>query len=410
MPRKAKELSAYQVRKLNRPGLHAVGGVDGLLLQVSAAGARSWILRVKVGDHRPDFGLGGYPDTNLEQARVRARETREQLRQGIDPRIARRAAQDALLAAYAKQLTFAEAAQRAYAAKAPEFRNPKHSAQWIRTLELYAFPTLGRLPVDSIELPHIVSALEPIWATKTETATRVRQRIEAVLSWATVAGFRKGDNPARWSGNLQYALPKASKLKKVEHHPAVPHAEIARFMAALRAREGIAARALEFTVLTAARAGEVRNATWDEIDLEQMLWTVPAERMKAGKTHRVPLSEAAVAVLRALPRTDNPLVFSNPGSGRALSGGALPKIMELMGYNAVPHGFRSSFKDWARSSTNYPDEVTELALAHVNSDSTRAAYARDELLPIRRRLMRDWAQHCADEAGTATADVVHIRG
>ena len=237
--------------------------------------------------------------------------------------------------------------------------------------------------------------LEPLWAIKTETATRVRQRLEAVLAWATVNHYREGPNPAAWEGNLEHALPKPSRVRKVEHHAAIHWKALGEFMAALRNRQGMSARALEFAILTAARSGEVRLATWDEIDLKAKLWTVPAGRMKAGKAHRVPLSDEALALLKALPRMEGSRFVFPAVRGGALSDMSLSMVTRRMGAEAVPHGFRSTFKDWARSSTAYPDEVTELALAHVNSDATRAAYARDDLLPKRARLMRDWAKFCA---------------
>lgn len=408
MPRKAKELSAVQVKRLMRPGLHAVGGIAGLQLQVKGTGARSWILRAQIGSRRRDVGLGGYPDVPLAAARERAREAREQIRQGIDPVEARQAARAALIADQAKKLTFTEAAAQCHTTKTPGFRNRKHGADWINSLTRYADPIIGKLPVAEVELAHIVKVLEPIWMTKTETATRVRQRIESVLAWATVSGYRKGDNPALWKGNLEHALPKPSKVRKRKHFAALPWQEIGSFMVDLRGREGVASRALEFLILTAARSGEVRLATWDEIDLDLKLWTVPADRMKAGKAHRVPLSEPAMQLLENLPRfKGSPYVFTSPRGG-LMSDMSISSVCRRMKVNAVPHGFRSTFKDWARSSMSYADEVSELALAHVSSDSTRAAYARDELLPKRTRLLRDWAIYCATPP--TKADVVPIGG
>ncbi len=411
MPKKSPELTAALVRRLTKPGLHAVGGVDGLQLQVKESGARSWILRVKIGDRRPDLGLGGYPDTTLEQARERAREARELIRQGVDPRAERRKAREALAAADARRLTFAKAARMAHAARAPEFRNMKHSRQWIDSLEAHANPVLGHLQVAEITMQHVLAALEPIWRTRTETATRVRGRIEEVLAWATVNGYRSGPNPAAWKGNLRHALPAAGKIKTVRHHDALPWREIGAFMPLLRARSTRSARAIEFAILTAARSSEVRLATWDEIDLDGRLWTIPGNRMKAGRTHRVPLSEQAIRLLRALPRdVDSELVF--PGvNGKPQSDSTLSKwLRELLGptpWRAKPHGFRSTFKDWARSCSAFADEVSELALAHVSSDETRAAYARDELLPHRTKLMRAWADYL-DRPPADTATVTSI--
>ncbi len=407
MPKKAKELSAVQVKRLTKPGFYSVGGVSGLSLQVKETGARSWILRAKIGAKRRDVGLGGFSDVTLADARDSAREAREQIRQGIDPVEARKAARATLMAAQAKELTFEQAAILCHKSKAPAFRNIKHGSDWINSVKRYALPIIGKLPVADVELPHVIKILEPIWTTKTETATRVRQRIESVLAWATVSGYRTGDNPARWKGNLEYALAKPSKVRKVKHHAALPWQEIGGFMVELRKREGMAAKALEFLILTAARSGEVRLATWDEIDLDAKIWTVPADRMKAERAHRAPLSTPAIALLKALPHFEgSPHVFSAPRGG-ALSDMTISAVCRRMKVNAVPHGFRSSFKDWARSSTSYADEVSELALAHISSDATRAAYARDELLPKRIRLMRDWAKFC--ETVPSKADVVPIR-
>lgn len=408
MPKRAKELSATEVKRLaGKPGLHAVGGVSGLHLQVSSKDARSWVLRTLIGSKRRDMGLGGYPDVSLAQARERARQYKEQIRQGTDPIAEKRAARVALMAAQAKEMTFSEAAQHCHAAKTPEFRNEKHKKDWISSLERYAFPIIGRLPVSEVTLPHILQILKPIWESKTETATRLRQRIESVLTWATVSGFRSGDNPARWDGNLKEVLPNPGKITKRKHYPALPWQEVGQFMADLRNKEGIAPRALEFAILTAARSGEVRGMTWDEIDLEQKIWIVPADRIKAGKRHKVPLSPDAVKLLKSLPAFEGTrYVFPAPRGGK-LSDMALAAVVRRMKVNAVPHGFRSTFKDWARSCTSYPDEVSELALAHVNNDATRAAYARDELLPKRKRLMNDWARFC--NTVQKKGDVVPIR-
>ncbi|HKJ94071.1 MAG TPA: integrase arm-type DNA-binding domain-containing protein, partial [Gammaproteobacteria bacterium] len=297
MPKRARELTAIEVKRLARPGFHAVGGVAGLLLQVKPPateegppGARSWVLRTMVGGKRRAFGLGAYPEVSLASARDKAREVKEQIRQGVDPAAERRAAQRALRAAQVKALTFDEAARKCHEARAAEFRSAKHRKDWISSLERYASPVIGDLPVGEVTMPHILRVLEPIWQTRTETATRVRQRIETVLTWATVSGLRSGENPARWEGNLKEVLPNPSKITRVQHHRALPWQEVGTFMVALRKREGMAARALEFLILTAARSGEVRGATWSVIDLRVRLWTVPAERIKAGRIHKVPLS------------------------------------------------------------------------------------------------------------------------
>ncbi|WP_018878957.1 integrase arm-type DNA-binding domain-containing protein [Thioalkalivibrio sp. ALE9] len=425
MPKKAKELTATEVRRLeNKPGLHPVGGVSGLLLQVTKTGATSWVLRYSTGERRVsstgkeyavrhDMGLGPFPEVTLAQARDAAREAKQQIREGIDPVAERKAARDAARAAQAKRKTFADVARECHQVKAQEFRNEKHRADWIRSLEHYAFPSIGSLPVESIEVPHVKAVLDPIWTEKNETASRLRQRIESVLKYAKVSGYRDGENPARWSENLEEIMPRISKKRRIQHYPALPWEQASEFMQVLRGRSGVSARALEFLILTATRSGEVRKATWDEIDLTAGVWTIPAERMKAGKAHRVPLSDDAVALLESLPRSASGHVFTAPRGGE-LSDMSISALCKRMGYTepstgrvVVPHGFRSTFKDWARNRTAYPDEVSELALAHVNSDATRAAYARDELLPQRTRMMADWARFLNEP--TTTGDVVPMR-
>ena len=437
MPKKVNHRTALEVSRWREPGLHTVGGVTGLHLQVKPSRAtpprdpvRSWILRAMVGGRRLDIGLGPFPEVSLEQARQKTRETREQIRQGLHPLEQRRAARDALRASYGKRLTFDEAAKAAHQARVDEFKNPKHRAQWIKTLETYASPKIGKLPVAAIELPHVLSVLKPIWSTKTETATRLRQRMEATLAWATTAGYRRGDNPARWDGNLEHVLPKSRKVKRTKHHPSLPAARIGELLAELRALPGTPARALEFAILTAARVSEVRFATAREFDIETKVWTVPGDRMKAGLPHRVPLCDRALEILQSLPEAKkDSLVFPGRKAGRALSENTLNQVIKRMhnvrvennleGYVdpkraqiATVHGMRSTFIDWARTSTNYSTETQELALAHVNTDATRAAYARDELLDIRRRLMRDWARFCEKPIKTAddtSADVIPMR-
>lgn len=428
MPKRVQEMTALQVRRLNSPGFHAVGGVPGLLLQVTPGEGRSWVLRTMVGGKRRSMGLGSYPGVSLSKAREAAASAREQIQAGIDPIAARKAAKGAILAAQARELTFAEAAERCHASKSAEFRNAKHRQQWINTLKRYAYPVIGNAPVSSIDLPLVLKVLEPIWKDKTETATRLRQRIESVLTWATVSGYRSGDNPARWQGNLAEVLAHPAKLKKEkkQHHPALPWQRIPEFMADLRARDGMGARALEFAILTACRSGEVRGAAWDEIDFSAGTWTIPASRMKAGNPHTVPLSHDALTLLEKLPRmAGQPLIFPATRGGQ-LSDMTLSSCTRRMhqslkdaggeGYTdpnadhrpVVPHGFRSSFKDWCRNQAAFPDEVSELALAHVNNDATRAAYARDKLLPQRTKLLAAWAQYCRQKPGAA--DVVSMQG
>ena len=395
MPKKAAELGPLQVSRLRAPGLHPVGGVAGLRLQVTATGARSWILRATIGGKVSDKGLGGYPDVTLAGAREAARAVRAKIAAGVNPIDEARATRSALQAAVAAAWTFDQCAAACITDKTPGWKNAKHAAQWTATLETYASPVIGRLLARDIEMSHVRDVLKLIWTTKTETATRVRARIEAVLDWATVHGYRQGLNPARWKGHLDAVLAPASKVAKVVHHAALPADAVGAFMRDLRAADGMGARALEFAILTAARSGEVRGATWAEIDLDARVWTVPAERMKMGREHRVPLSAAALQVLAALPRSKGAdLVFVAPKGGE-LSDMTLSAVVRRMGVPAVPHGFRSTFRDWAAEQTNYPRDVAEMALAHAIGDRVEAAYRRGDLFAKRVKLMNLWAAFCA---------------
>ena len=339
-----------------------------------------------IGNKRRDVGLGGFPDITLTIARDKARDARSKIEHGVDPIAARKSAKATLVSA----LTFDEAAKRLIQAKSPEWKNDKHTAQWKSTLDTYASPTIGKLPVDKVGLTHVVDILTPLWITKTETASRLRSRMEAVLAWATASGYRKGDNPARWKGNLDALLAKPGKVRKVVHHSALDMDALPAFMAALREREGISARALEFLVLTAARSGEVRGATWSEIDGK--VWTIPAARMKAGKEHRVPLSPTAVQLLKGLPRMADSEFLFPAARGGPLSDMALTAVMRRMEVDAVPHGFRSTFREWTSEKTNYPNHVAEMALAHTIGDKVEAAYRRGDLFDKRTRMMADWAK------------------
>lgn len=392
MPKIAKELGALAVSRLNEPGVYAVGKVAGLHLQVAPAGSRSWILRVKVGDKRREIGLGSYPAVTLKDAHERARAERERITAGVDPVLARREVKSRIKAVQATEVTFADAARAYMATKTSEWKNPKHADQWRNTLETYAYPFIGRLHLRHIQREHVMQALEPIWLAKNETASRLRGRIEAILNWGKVKGYRDGENPAAWRGNLDNLLAKPSKVQKVRSHPAVPLAGMAEFMKSLRAIDSAGARCLEFAILTAARSGEVRGARFSEIDWNTRVWRVPAERMKAKKEHRVPLSTTAVKLLEAMPRADGQdLIFPSP-RGKVLSDMTLLMIVRRLGVDAVPHGFRSTFRDWAGEMTNYPRELAEVALAHVKGDATEAAYWRSDVLERRRRMMDDWAK------------------
>jgi integrase len=401
MPKIARELSALEIGRLKAPGLHPVGGVPGLALQVTGTGARSWILRATVGTKRRDMGLGQFPGVTLAQARDKARRAREQIDQGVDPILERERAQSLLRAEQSMAVTFEAAATAYIDSKGAEWRNAKHAAQWTATLKTYAFPIIGSLHVADVEQGHIVAMLEPIWKTKTETASRVRGRVENVLDWARVRGYRTGENPARWRGHLDKLLPAPKRIAKVEHHPAVPVKEIASFYANLRARNGTSARALEFALLTAARSGEVRGAIWSEIDLETRMWVIPAERMKANKEHRVPLSSAVLALLKGLPRVEgSDLVFPAPRGGQ-LSDMSLTEVMRRMDLPYVPHGLRSTFRDWVAERSSYPRELAERALAHTIANQAEAAYYRSDVLEKRRAMMQDWAKFVATPHSTA---------
>lgn len=413
MPRVTDELSALDVKRLTHPGgsrnvLCSVGGVPGLYLQLTPKRGRSWVLRAKVGDVRRDIGLGGYPAVTLAQAREKAREARDKISQGIDPVEERKAAKAALAAAQRRGLTFSEAIDKYLAAKLDAFKNAKHRQQWQNTLETYAKPLLGKMLVQDIAVQDVLGVLQPIWIEKTETASRVRGRIEAVLSWATVAGHRTGDNPARWAGNLKELLPAPSKVAKGTNQPAIKLEDASRWFSALQAREGFGAKALEFLALTATRSQEVRGATWEEINLENALWIIPAARMKMEREHRVPLSDAALAILRNTPRMEgNPLIFPAARGGQ-LSDMTLSAAMKRIhqadvknghaGFvdreskrRAVPHGLRSTFRDWVAERTTYPGDMAEVALAHRISNAVEASYRRGDMIAKRRRMMDDWA-------------------
>lgn len=407
-------MSALEVRNLAHPSgkgnaLFAVGGVSGLYMQITPSGGRSWILRTTVGKARRDIGLGGFPTVTLTQARDKAREARDKIERGLDPVAERQAAKAALIAAAGRGLSFEKATESYLKAKLDAFKNAKHRQQWENTLAQFALPVLGKMMVQDIDVRDVLRVLEPLWYGKTETASRLRGRIESVLSWATVAGHRKGDNPARWAGNLKELLPAPSKVAKESNQPALTLDDAPRWFAALKTREGMGARALEILALTAARSQEIRGATWDEIDLDKALWIVPATRMKMAREHRVPLTEEAVALLKALPRLkDNPLVFPAARGGE-LSDMTVSAVMRRMSETdlaaggtgfldrvskrpAVPHGLRSTFRDWVSERTNFPGEMAEVALAHKISNAVEASYRRGDMIEKRRRMMAEWSE------------------
>jgi integrase len=394
----------------------------GLLLQVINDNNASWILRYQRDGKQRMLGLGPVHTVSLAEARVKARNARLALLEGIDPLDARRARKAADRLEAAKAMTFAAAAQSYFAQHEAKWKNRKHAAQFLSTLRTYVYPVIGGLSVAAIDTGLVLRVLEqpvdaergypagPFWAVRPETASRVRGRIETVLDWATARGLRTGDNPASWK-TVGKALPPRGQVAAVEHHPALPFAEINPFMVDLRKREGIAARALEFTILTAARTSEVIGARWDEIDFSAATWTIPAGRMKAGKAHRVPLSGRAVAVLKSLyTERDSPFVFLGATKGASLSNMAMAIVLKRMGRdNITVHGFRSTFRDWAAETTSYPNDVIEMALAHTVGNKVEAAYRRGDLFEKRKRLMDEWAAFCARAPAKAGDTVVPLR-
>jgi integrase len=390
MARRLGRLKAAEITKFG-PGRYHDGG--GLYLCVGKGEARSWIFRFRRDGKLHDYGLGPVHSVCLSAARQRAFECRAALYAGNNPVELRQTARLERIVAVARAVSFEKAAEQYVAAHAAGWRGARQEQQWRQSLISYAFPLLGKLPVMAIDTALVLRVLEPIWQTKTETATRVRTRIEAVLDWAASRGLRQGENPARWKGHLENLLPRASKVRRVEHHPALPYAKIPAFMAELRAREGSAARALEFLILTAARTDEVRLARWSEIDLAGRVWTVAAERMKGRKEHRVPLSDAA---LQALDTTAAVRIgeYVFPGRNGPLGHNAMLRVLATLGHTEVDvHGFRSTFRDWTAETTAYPREVAEMALAHTVGNHAEAAYRRGDLFEKRRALMQDWALH-----------------
>ena len=394
MARTIGKLTALAVAREKRPGYFGDGG--GLYLQVSAGGAKSWVFRFKVEGRTREMGLGPLHAITLAEARDAATECRRLRFQGIDPIEARKAERQQARLEAAKGMTFRACAERYIDAHKAGWRNPKHALQWASTLATYAYPVFGDLPVKAIDVSLVMKAIEPIWATKTETASRLRGRIESVLDWATARGYRQGENPARWRGHLDNLLPKRAKVQRVQHHPALPYSEITAFMQALRSQQGMAALALEFLILTATRTSETINARWDEIDLAAKLWIIPAGRIKAGKEHRVPLSAPALALLGRLAEArTGEFVFPGGKAGKPLSTAAMTALLKRMGRGDITtHGFRSCFRDWAAEQTNHPREVAEMALAHTIGDKVEAAYRRGDLFEKRSLLMADWARFC----------------
>jgi len=400
---KTNKLSAKEIEHA-KVGKHGDGG--GLWLVVRENGSRAWVFRYNRNGRERSMGLGPLGDTPLADAREEARKARRQLRRGKDPITEKR------LAKRPDVPTFSEAANRYAEAHKAKWSNDHHRKMWRRQLEIHADPKIGKLPVNEIDIPDVLRVLEPLWFTSNETASRIRGRIEKILSWAAVHRYRTGENPARWRGVLDALLPAPGEVQTVEHYSALPWADVPAFMVKLREKDTTSARALEFQILTASRSGEVRGATWSEIDLDAKLWTIPGDRMKAGAEHRVPLSDQAVELLRSIPRVEGvELVFPSPRSNsKMISDMTMSKTLKDMNVRAVPHGFRSSFRDWCAESTSYAREVAEQALAHTVENKVEAAYRRGDLLAKRRKLMQAWGDYLdtVPAEGEAGADVVPI--
>jgi integrase len=386
-------LTVKQIAGITRPGAHRVSA--NLYLQIGPTGTRSWLFRYTFNGTSHGMGLGPFELVTLAEARDKALLCRKMLLDGIDPLAERRTRRTEALLTAAAAVTFRVCARRYIEAHSIGWRNGKHRQQWTNTLETYAYPVIGDLPVAAIDTALIMQIIEPLWTTRTETASRLRGRLESILDWAKARNYRAGENPARWRGHLDQLLPARSKVAPVNHHDALPYTSMPAFMAGLRGQVGVAARCLEFTVLTAARTSEAIGAQWSEIDPAARTWTVPAERMKAGKEHVVPLSDPVLELLATLPRSGSDVVFENGRVGRPISNMAMAMTLRRMGHDGVTvHGFRSTFRDWAAERTDHQNHVVELALAHTISDKVEAAYRRGDLLDKRRQLMADWAIHC----------------
>lgn len=396
MPKRVSfRLTALGIRRHRTPGLVADGG--GLYLQTSSSGAKSWIFRFALNGRARAHGLGSVDTVTLDRARAEALRCRQLLREGIDPIEERRTRVGAVIASQAAVQTFKQAAEAFIAAHESGWTNEKHAAQWRSTLERHAYPMIGAVPVGAIATAHVLAAVEPIWKKNPETASRLRGRIEQVLSFAAARGLRAGDNPARWRGHLDQMLPARSAVAPVQHHAALPYADLPAFYAALATHDGTAPLALRFLILTCCRTNEVIGATWDEFDLKRRLWTVPAHRMKASREWRVPLARESLALLAGLKQS-TAHVFPGRKEGAALSNMALLAITRRMGLQAVPHGFRSTFRDWAAETQHFPHEAVEMALAHAVGSKVELAYRRTDLLERRRELAQAWADFAASPA------------
>lgn len=391
---KAHKLTVLQIKNATKPGRLHDG--QGLYLNVTPAGSKSWVYRYMIAGKDNSMGLGPYPEVTLAEARERSADYRKQIRTRRDPLAEKKANTATLKADQAKATTFDWCAEEFIKLNEPNWKNQKHINQWRNTLKTYASPTIGNMNVAKIETDHVLRIIEPIWNTKSETAERVRGRIESILGWATIKTYRSGDNPARWKDHLEHALPKRNKAASVVHHAALPYSQINTFMPELRQQAGLAARACEFAILTAARSSEVRGAVWSEFDLETAMWVVPKERIKMKKEHKVPLSKKAVQIIKDMEKIKScDLVFPNI-KGKPLSDTSLTAVFKRMRRTDITmHGFRSTFKDWASDVTDFPGEMSEMALAHSVSSAVEAAYRRSDMLRKRFKMMEAWSAFCA---------------
>ena len=406
MAKQVNRLTVLKVKQLKTPGWHPDG--NGLYLLIKQSGSKSWVYRYWINKKERKHGLGSYPTVTLEAARDDATNCRKLTSKKIDPIDHKRQLEAEKALEEAKGITFKECALAYIESHKAGWKNRKHESQWRNTLDTYAYPEIGNLAVQDVDVGLVMKVLEPIWYEKTETATRVRQRIENILDWAKVRKYRTGENPALWRGHLDKLLPKPTKVQRVKHHDAMPYSDTPEYFRSLRNKNTLAAKALAFTILTATRSNEAREAKWDEIDLKAELWTIPDERMKAGKQHRVPLSDETLRILKEVePFKVDDRVFPGLKKGKSISDAAVLKQLKSTHPDCTVHGFRSTFRDWCAETTNFPREIAESALAHSLKDKTEAAYQRGDMFIKRQKLMEAWANHCLTDK--KASDVVPIQ-
>ena len=403
-----KVLTPLEISRLTKIGRNPVGGVAGLCLKIKESGTKSWVLRTSLGGRRPEIGLGGYPEVGLADAKKFALEKKKLIEGGIDPILQRAAHKKKLLEAQDKK-TFAMCAEEYIKMREPEWKSDKHKSQWTSTLTTYAYPVIGLKKIDEVTMEHIMEIMtkDDFWNKKTETATRVRSRIENIMDWAAVMKFRpQGENPARFKGQLEYLLPATSKEKRVVHHPALAHTKLPQYMIDLATLKSLKSKLLELEILTATRAREARHARWEQVDFDKGIWTVPVEYMKMGKEHRIPLSKEAVVLIKSIDETESGFIFESP-RGKAFDENTANVLAKSLTEDVITaHGFRSTFRDWAAEHTEYPSEMIEFSLAHKVGTSVERAYLRTDMVEKRRKLMQDWADYCYSKINSeATVNV-----